>query len=774
MNSPAVPTTTRIHAKQLARKKKRLIAHWQRHGDPSFPWRHARILDEYFQDNFANSRVGPGLDLAKNPYSVIALGGYGRCEQCVHSDVDLLFLFKKRVPPGASDLIQEFVYPLWDLGVDITPATRSLKECLKLAAQDFDILTPLLDARFVCGMSPLYQELMERLHEKVLPRCGPKLIDWLVQLNLERHARFGDSSYLLEPNLKEGQGGLRDYHTLLWIARIKSNLKEHRDLEYFGYLSHEEYISLKKGLEFILDVRSRLHHLTGRRCDQLHIEYQQKLAATLKFKKSNGQLPVERFLGELHGHMAQLKQRLEIFLHELRHTRIRKPKRRSMRQSKTENLEVRRGMLRFVSSEKIIPQPEMLIRIFEESARLGLPLSPEAKRIVNDFGHLIDAKFRRSPDIVRIFERILSVRENTFEVLNEMLASGFLFRFIPQFEGVLNRIQYNEYHIFPVDLHLLQTVQMVKFFADPEACQDPLACRLYAELRSRKPLLWAALLHDIGKAESNSQHADAGARTVVKILEEKGLSPKDIETVSFLVAEHLLLMKTATRRDINDEETALFCARRINSVERLKLLYLLTAADSMATGPKAWNEWNAMLLRDLFLKVLRILEKGELASRAAVASLEQKKGGPGGSRLPRQNPQGSGSAVRGLVPPLSVARRSAGHPAPCSPVPAPGRSPLCVGRRTGSPLRCTSCHHLRQRPPRIVCKNRRHLHPQQDRYSRCPGLYLEKQRCPGHLHGPPAAGPPFRIPGMAAGREASHRHPRRTAGPGGCLEKKRA
>ncbi|MFC1857888.1 [protein-PII] uridylyltransferase [Thermodesulfobacteriota bacterium] len=610
----------------LYEKQQRLIANFLKNREPAFLDKHTRIVDEYFQDVFEKSIVGPSMGLDKNPYAIIALGGYGRREQCIHSDIDLLFLFQKRVPAQAKDIIQEIVYPLWDLGLDVSPATRSMKECLNLASKDFDILTPLLDARFICGMSFLYSELMERLHSKTIPNRSKKMIDWLIEMNSERQERFGDSSYLLEPNLKEGEGGLRDYHTLLWIARIQANLKERKDLEYYGYLSNDEYLALSKALSFIWNVRNRLHHAAGRKCDQLHIEYQQELASSLKFKQFNGQAPVERFLGELHAQMEFIKQRHQIFLYELRHTRRGRPGRKPVKKAKISNLEVNRGMLRFTSIEKILKSPELLIKIFAESARLEIPLSPEAQRTVKELGFLIDDEFKKSPSNLKMFERILVSPKDTFNVLNEMLNTEFLVRFIPEFKTVTHRIQYNQYHIYPVDKHLLRTVQAIKQFGTAvENQSDYLWGKIYQELENPKLLFWAALLHDIGKGDPGPGHSVSGARIVGSILAEKGFDPEEVETVSFLVREHLFLIKTATRRDINDEETAIFCARRIKNIGWLKMLYLLTVADSLATGPKAWNEWMSILLGDLFLKVLNILEKGELASREAVEAVEHKK-----------------------------------------------------------------------------------------------------------------------------------------------------
>ena len=594
---------------------------------PRFLEEHARLIDDYFCQSYEKSVVGPKMDIAKNPYAVVALGGYGRGEQCVYSDVDLLFLFEKKVPPVAEDLVREIIYPLWDMGLDVGHATRSVKECITMARKDFEVLTSILDARFICGMSPLFMKLMDQIRAKFINLKPDKIVAWLVDTNRERHRRFGDSSYLLEPNFKEGQGGLRDYHTMLWIAKIRSGIKHRRDLEYYGYFSHDDYARLSEALAFIWNVRNRFHLMMNRKSDQIHLEQQRKLADAMGVPAVNGHLPVEHLLGELHRHMEYVKQQHEMFLYEMEQKKRLKRKNKGLKTTQINGLKFNRGMLNFVSPEKIVNRPLLLIEIFAESASKKAPLNSEAKRLVKDFGYLVDDRFRRGPEAVKLFERILIRSSRSFDVLNQMLYTGFLVRFIPAFKAVVNRIQFDQYHLFPVARHLLTTINILRSFdQEPGAEQDPLSHSLYRELKKKKVLVWAALLHDIGKGEPTGGHSERGAVLAENILLEKGTAPADAKAVAFLVRHHLILIQTATRRDINDEETAITLARIIKKVDTLKMLYLLTVADSMATGPKAWNDWTSSLLRNLFFKVLNVLERGELASGRAVKTLEAKRG----------------------------------------------------------------------------------------------------------------------------------------------------
>lgn len=592
---------------------------------PGLLKQHALSIDNYFQACFESSHIGPQMDFVKNPYAIVALGGYGRSEQCVHSDVDLLFLFQKNVPSAADELIREIVYPLWDLKMEVGYATRSVDDCIFMAREDYEVLTSILDARFICGVSSVFTRLKDQVERKIAKRNAKKIIDWLIKRNIERHEDFGDSTFLLQPNLKEGKGGLRDYHTLRWVAAIKYDLRQIRDLEYQGILSQLEYDDLMTALSFIWDVRNKLHLLTNRKCDQLYFEYQRPVAESMGFSDEKGESAVERFLGLLHSHMAFIKNQLQLFLYEFGYGKKGKWRQSAQKINETPGIHLYKERLNFDSPETIVNDPELLIKIFEVSARLKIPLSREAERLVREFNYLVDDRFRMSFSVRNVFENILILPTPTFNVLEQMLNTGFLVSLIPEYKNVINRIQYDAYHLYPVDRHLLRTVYTLKMFGEPDNdAPDSLCVKLYRGLKRKKILLLTALLHDIGKGRKGS-HSRAGAEISSVVLGRMGYGSGDINLVSFLIENHLLLIKIATRRDINDEETAIACARQIRDGNRLRMLYLLTVADSIATGPKAWNSWTASLLRNFFLKVLGILEKGELATTSVVNRIAKKR-----------------------------------------------------------------------------------------------------------------------------------------------------
>ena len=606
--------------------REKLIAEFLDGKEPHFMGKNAMLLDTYFQESFEISKIGPHLDITKNPYAIIALGGYGRKEQCLFSDVDLLILFEKKVLDEVEALVREMIYPLWDIGLDVGHATRSIKECVGLAKKDIAVLTSLLDARFICGMSNVYLTLIDQLRQKVMKGKESRIIQWLVEGNKKRHAYFGDSTYRLEPNIKEGVGGLRDYHTMLWVARIRSNIKHPRDLEYEGFLSHDEFGQLEKALSFVFDVRNRMHHLAGRKSDRLHFEYQIKMAQSMKFQPKGGQQPVEQFLGRLHGEMDYIKQLYGVFLYELGYQNANSRKKKETRQTRVEALEIKKGMIHFISPERILENPSLLLEIFKESDRYKLPLSAEAKRLVREFLPLIDDEFRLRQKNLKLFERILVQGHSDFDALDEMLDTGVLTMLIPEFENIMNRIQFDEYHLYPVDKHSLHTVRMLqRWRTQGENADESIFREVYSELPNPALLHWAGLLHDIGKSDPTGDHAKGGEALIPVILNRFQFKKEDVQTVAWLVREHLFLIKIATRRDINDEETCIHCARRVKDINRLKMLYLLTAADSISTGPAAWNEWTSLLLRNLFLRVLKILERGELASEEAVGLIDEKR-----------------------------------------------------------------------------------------------------------------------------------------------------
>lgn len=613
-------------ATQLIENRNQLIQEFLAGNEPSLMEKLTANLDRYFYSVFEKSIAARKMVVSGNAFAIIALGGYGRKEQCIHSDIDLLILFDKTVPPEVEGFVQELLYPLWDARFEVGYAVRNIKECIAMAFERFDILTTVLDARFICGGSLIYSAFMEKFRHQLSTKRYKETLNYLFEHGSKRLEDFGDSTYLVAPDLKSGFGGLRDYHTLLWYAKIKSDIKERRDLEYYGILSHFEYDTLEETLAYLWDIRNRLHHITGRKCDTLHFEYQAEVASLLDFDHKTGQPDVEVFLGQLHARMEFLKQINQITFEDiLSSCRIRKET-GTPRPTKTDGLVIRKRRLFFANTVVILQKPDLLLKIFLESGQTKVPLSVEARRVVSEFRHLVDEELISDTRNVKIFKRILALSFWEFNVLNVMLATGILERFIPEFTAIKDKIQYNHYHLFPVDKHSIRCVQVINSFREPgKDAMSSLYASVFREVRNKNVLLLAALLHDIGKSDPAKEHSKRGARIARPILARMGFNPTEISDAVFLIEHHLLMAKTATRRDIFDEETAVYTANKIGKIRLLRMLFLLTVADSMATGPKAWNDWTENLIKDLFLKTMSILKTGELASKKAQRLIDRKK-----------------------------------------------------------------------------------------------------------------------------------------------------
>ncbi|MCK5695578.1 MAG: [protein-PII] uridylyltransferase [Desulfobacula sp.] len=608
------------------KKRDTLIKQFLCGNEPEFLEKHTSVINEYFFSMFEKSNTARKMTIAGTPFAVIALGGYGRKEQCIHSDIDLLILFEKNVPPEVETFIQELLYPLWDARFEVGYAVRDTSECLEMAFERFDIFTTMLDARFICGASLIYTSFMEKFRSELSVKHLKDTLNYWFEHGEKRHFDFGDSTYLITPNLKSGFGGLRDYHTLLWYAKIKSNIKTRRDLEYYGFLSHFEYLTLEESLNDIWKIRNFLHSITKRKCDTLHFEYQTELAGLLGYQSNNGPPDVEHFLGNLYTRMDFLKQINQITFEDIIAGCRAKKGIAQTRPTKTDGLVIRKGRLNFTNTVAVMQKPDLLLKIFLESGHRKISLSIESRRIVSEFLHLVDDEIKKNDACIKIFKKILSLSYWEFNVLNVMLATGILEKFIPEFSALVNKIQYNHYHLFPVDKHSIRCVQIINSFKEPgESLTDTLYHSVFKQIRNKNTLLFCALLHDIGKSNPAKEHSKTGAKIAKPILKRFGFDSTQIKDAMFLIENHLVLVKTATRRDIWDEETAVYMANKIGKIRLLRMLYLLTVADSKATGPKAWNEWTQNLLKDLFLKTMSILKKGELVSKKIRRLIDKKK-----------------------------------------------------------------------------------------------------------------------------------------------------
>ncbi|MFH1488269.1 MAG: DUF294 nucleotidyltransferase-like domain-containing protein, partial [Pseudomonadota bacterium] len=383
---------------ELKDSRKRLFDLFAKGEIPSgFQRDYTEGVDQYFRRSIQESESGHTLFRKKKNFAFVAVGGYGRKELSIHSDIDIIILFDSGIPREAKALAEEILYPLWDLGFDLGYGIRTIRDCLSLCKGDFKVLTSMMDARFLCGDSPLYLKLMDRLEGRIVAKQQKAFSRWLEEREKIREITVGDASYLLEPDLKEGIGGLRDYHHILWLARAFLQLRTPRELEYTGILSHSEYEELQGHIQFITLVRNHLHLLSGRKNDRLIFEVQEEIARILGFRSKDELLAVEQFLSRLHVSMSEIKSLRHSFVKNLIQKNRRQKRERETRFTTfRKGLRLHAGGLTFDSATAILSDPLLLMQIFEESARLGLELTQEAKRLVQEFLHLVDDDFRRS------------------------------------------------------------------------------------------------------------------------------------------------------------------------------------------------------------------------------------------------------------------------------------------------------------------------------------------------------------------------------------------
>ena len=648
--------TSPIH--ELKKSRDDLIAQFSR-GEVDTPFQegYTEILDHYFRRSLEEIGTTRISFRERTPFTFVAVGGYGRKEMSIRSDIDIIILFRSKIPSDAKKLVETVFYPVWDIGLDLGHGIRNVADCVSLARKEFEVLTSLLDGRFVCGDPDLFFSLMENLQKKVISRHAALFAKWLEESGKARMTAYGDASGMLEPNLKEGIGGLRDVHQILWLSKILFHLVVPRDLEHSGILSRHEFELLKENVEFIRLVRNHLHLMSGRKNDRLSFDFQEKIAGALSFRKSDDLLAVEQFLSKLHGAMSSIKSLHRSFVRTHMPGRSRR-KGDERPEQLSPSIDSLHGEIRIHSARPIASSPLLLMNLFGWIARKGFPMSLETRRTVRESLDLIDQDFRESREVIDSFLSILRA-PFAFEALEQMDEAGLLGRLIPEYDHVRGRVQFDSYHLYPVGTHLLHTVKNIKEIGREKNILLP---DILSDIRFPETLLLASLLHDVGK--TGRGHARRGATIAHRFLERIGYDKDRTDDVLFLISHHLLLAEIATRRDLNDEKVVVQCARAIGTIERLKMLYLLTWADSKATGPRAWNEWIENLVTELFFKILHTLEQKELATPDVSKRTRENLARVRREMDARVAPAGARTDSRSHVPPVSPGDGAQGnHPA---------------------------------------------------------------------------------------------------------------
>ena len=548
--------------------------------------------------------------------SIIAVGGYGRGELAPHSDLDLLFLIpddlNKTETKNIESLVQLILYVLWDLGYKVGHSTRTILDCIKKSKSDLTISTSLLEKRFIAGNEHIFNLLNTEFNSYI---ANTKTLNF-VQAKLEeadlRHKRFGESRYVVEPNVKDGKGGLRDLHTLIWILKFAYKVDSISKLIKMGALSKNEALAFADAQRFLLSVRCHLHYRAQREDDRLAMDAQLEIAKSMNFKNTITHKDVERFMKRYFLATKTVGNLTRIFCAAIE-TEFNKPLRLSFLSfKKSEDVDpfsIELGRLYIQNKNTLTKNPLNIIKLFYISHQKNIDIHPSTLRLITSSTNLINSEVRRDFNANQMFLDILTSQRDSTRTLRLMNESNVLGKFIPEFQKIVCLMQFDMYHSYTVDEHTIFTISNLHSLKNGKFNDfAPLASKVIKEISSYRCLFVAMLLHDIAKGKKGD-HSINGSIVASTVCPRLGLSNDETEIVKWLVLHHLLLSKTAFRYELGDPKTINDFAKKVKTVENLKLLLVLTVADIKGVGPEIWNDWKGSLISDLYLKSLNVLQK---------------------------------------------------------------------------------------------------------------------------------------------------------------------
>ena len=562
--------------------------------------------------------------------SLLAVGGYGRGEMAPHSDVDLLFLTPYKITPWAESVIESMLYILWDLKLKVGHASRTVLDCLRLARGDYTIRTALVEMRYFAGDLDLAETLRQRLWSELFRGTAPEFIEAKLTERAKRHRKQGGQRYMVEPNVKEGKGGLRDLQSLYWIGKYVKGVRHAADLVEYGVFSEEEYATFRTAEEFLWAVRCHMHLLAGRAQDQLTFDLQVEVADRMGYADRGGRRAVEHFMQDYFRQATAVGELTRVFLTALEasHSKAEPELARQIARKKRIKppYALKQSRLTIGDEAGFLADKLNLLRIVGEAMRMRVPLHPDAMRIIAANLHLIDRDMRQDREAVRLFLDILLRYGNPERGLRRMNELGVLSAFLPEFEPVVAMMQFNMYHHYTVDEHIIQCISTLAQIERGELDESlPVSSSILNEAGLNRKVLYLALLfHDIGKGREED-HSVLGARIARAVCPRLGLSKRDCETVEWLVRYHLLMSDMAQKRDIADPRTVRDFAKAVKTRERLDLLCVLTVCDIRGVGPGTWNNWKAALIRALYRQTRRALEDGLEAINREERGTEAKR-----------------------------------------------------------------------------------------------------------------------------------------------------
>jgi [protein-PII] uridylyltransferase len=581
---------------------------------------HCFLMDQLIRalHDFTTSHVYPLANPTSGEHlAIVAVGGYGRGELAPHSDIDLLFLLPYKMTPHAEQVIEYMLYTLWDIGLKVGQAARSIEECLRQARADMTIRTAMLESRYIWGEQRVFDDLKRRFEGEIVKDSAGAFVEAKLAERHARHQRLGDSRYHVEPNVKEGKGGLRDLHGLFWIAKYVYRIDDVGKLVELGVLSDKESVRFARAQNFLWTVRCHLHYLTGRAEERLTFDVQTEIGRRMGYTDHAGTRGVERFMKHYFLVAKDVGDLTRIFCAVLEAEQERKPRfgwqSFSFRRKTVAGFAVDAGRLTVAKDSAFKDDPVNLIRLFHAAQLHELDIHPKALRLITQNLRLINPSLRENPEANRLFLEILTSRKDPEIALRRMNEAGVFGRFVPDFGRVVAQMQYDMYHVHTVDEHTLFAIGILSRIEKGELKDDhPLSTAVVGTVVSRRALYLAVLLHDIAKGRGGD-HSVIGEEVALKLCPRLGLTSEETEQVAWLVRWHLLMSNTAFKRDIDDAKTIQDFVDQVQSPERLKLLLVLTVADIRAVGPKTWNGWKAALLRELYSRAVDVMSGGLVA-----------------------------------------------------------------------------------------------------------------------------------------------------------------
>ncbi len=593
-----------------------------------------RILFE-----FARTHLYPSENPSEAEHmAVVATGGYGRGLQAPGSDIDLLFLLPYKQTAWGESIAEAILYCLWDIGLKVGHATRSINECIRQAKADMTIRTAILEARYLLGDRALFNELVTRFDDEVVRNTAAEFVAAKLAEREERIRRAGQSRYLVEPNVKDGKGGLRDLHTLFWIAKYVYRVRDPSELIKCGVFDKEEYALFRRCENFLWSVRCHMHFVTGRAEERLSFDIQREIAVRLGYTSHPGMRDVERFMKHYFLVAKDVGDLTAILCAELEDShaksvpvlsrvmsRLRPVKPRKL--AGNDDFEVENNRITVARANTFKRDPINLIRIFQLAQTHNLAFHPDVMREMTRSLKLIDADLREDKEANKLFLDILTSKNDPETVLRRMNEAGVLGKFVPAFGKVVAMMQFNMYHHYTVDEHLLRCIGVLEEIERGNAEDTRLANELIRKIQPshRRVIYVTMFLHDIAKGRPED-HSIVGARIARRFCPRLGFSQSETNLVAWLIEHHLLMSTVAQSRDLSDRKTIENFAAVVQSTERLKLLTILTTADIKAVGPGVWNGWKAQLIRTLYYETEPVLTGGfsevNRAQRVAMAQSE--------------------------------------------------------------------------------------------------------------------------------------------------------